>query len=142
MRTRHGLSPTFSSECPYPCGTYPTSPFSNVSIRYRPPEPNSVTLTFPSRTYCHSSAVGCQCNSRSAPGFRSRTAPVIVFEIGNLLESTTHSFPPLLLTRGSSARSRYLCVSFVTRGPAGGTAAFSGGSAPLAKYTSPFGNPS
>ena len=33
----------------------------------RPPEPNSVMLAFPSRTYCHSSAVGCQCSSRSAP---------------------------------------------------------------------------
>src|SRR3954470_5326043 len=65
----------------------------------------------------------------------------MVLEIGNLLESTTHSRPPLLLTRGGSARSRYLCVSGPKCGPASGGAAFSGGSAPLAKYTSFFGNP-
>ena len=58
-------------------------------------EPNMVTLMFPSTTYCHSSAVGCQCNSRSAPGSRSRITPVTVLEMGNRVESTRHSLPPL-----------------------------------------------
>src|SRR5262245_42204573 len=66
----------------------------------------------------------------------------MVLEIGNFLESTTHSRPPLLLTRGASARSRYLCVSDPGCGPASGGAAFSGGGAPRAKYTSSLGNPS
>src|SRR6516164_11313734 len=99
-------------------------------------------LIVPSRTYCHSSAVGCQCSSRSAPGSSSRTAPVIVLERGNLLESTIHNFPPLLLTRGSSARRRYLCVCSGGLRPASGTAGCSGGFVPCAKYTSFLGNPS
>src|ERR1700722_18390340 len=99
-------------------------------------------LTLPSRTYCHSSAVGCQCNSRSAPGSSSRTAPEMVLEMGNLVESTSHSRPPLLLTRGSLASSCHLCVNGGRFGPASGAAAFSGGTLPLAKYTSLFGNPS
>src|SRR5439155_23672003 len=69
-------------------------------------------------------------------------APVMVFEIGNFLESTTHSRPPLLLMRGSSARRRYLCVSDPGRGPARGVAACAGGRAPRAKYTSFVGIPS
>src|SRR5436305_10734219 len=99
-------------------------------------------LIYPSKTYCHSSAVGCQCSSRSAPGSRSRIAPVMVLEIGNLVESTSHSRPPLLLTRGGLARSRYLCVSGGSFHPLRGAAGLAGGSAPLAKYTSFFGNPS
>ncbi len=58
-------------------------------------------LTVPSMMYCHSSAVGCQCSSRSAPGSRSRIAPVIVLEIAKLWESTGHSRPPLLSTTGA-----------------------------------------
>src|SRR5205807_5217109 len=71
----------------------------------RPPEPNSVTLTCPSRRYCHSSAVGCQCSSRSEPGSSSRISPVTVFEIGNRVESTRHSRPPLNTRWGSSVRN-------------------------------------
>src|SRR6516162_7294559 len=67
-------------------------------------------LILPSRTYCHSSAVGCQCSSRSALGSSSRMAPVMVLEMGNFVESTSHSLPPLLLTRGSLASSCHLCV--------------------------------
>src|SRR5271165_6301803 len=92
-------------------------------------------------TYCHSSAVGCQCNSRSAPASSSRIAPVMVLEIGNLLESTSHSRPPLLLTRGGLARRRYLCVSGGSFHPLSGAAGLAGGSAPLAKYTSFVGKP-
>src|SRR5205814_6471368 len=66
----------------------------------------------------------------------------MVLEIGNFLESTTHSRPPLLSTRGSSARSRYLCVRGPGTAPASGAAAFAGGSAPWAKYTSFCGKPS
>ena len=65
----------------------------------------------------------------------------MVLEIGNLLESITHSRPPLLLMRGASARRRYLCVLGPWCGPASGAAAFFGGRAPLAKYTSFFGKP-
>ncbi len=50
--------------------------------RKRPCEPNKVTLTSPSMTYCHSSAVGCQCSSRMAPGSRSRMTPVTVCRNG------------------------------------------------------------
>src|SRR5207249_3822568 len=74
---------------------YPASPVCRSSVRKRPCDPNMVTLTSPSITYCHSSALGCQCNSRSALGSRSRITPVIVVEIGNRVESTRHSRPPL-----------------------------------------------
>src|SRR5262249_8700059 len=69
-------------------------------------------------------------------------APVMVLEIGNFLESTTHNLPPLRLARGSAARGRYLCVRGPGCFPASGEAAFAGGTAPRAKYTSSFGNPS
>src|SRR5207244_1580799 len=107
-----------------------------------PPEPNIVTLTFPSRMYCHSSAVGCQCNSRSAPGSRSRIAPVMVLEIGKVVESTSHSLPPWLFTLGGLDRSGDLGVRGGGVHPASGAAGFWGGSAPLAKYTSSLGKPS
>ncbi len=57
-----------------------------------------------------------------APGWSSRIAPVMVFEIGNLLESTSHSRPPVLSTRGCSARSRHLWVRGPGRGPRSGSA--------------------
>ena len=105
-------------------------------------DPNMVTLMSPAKTYCHSSAVGCQCSSRSAPGSSSRTAPVTVLEIGNLVESTIHSRPPLLSIRGGSEKSRYLCVIGPGCFPASGAAAFAGGCSPRAKYTSFVGKPS
>src|SRR5436190_18215826 len=52
-------------------------------MRKRPCDPNIVTVRSPSMTYCHSSALGCQCNSRSAPGSRSRMTPVIVVDPGD-----------------------------------------------------------
>src|SRR5262245_36083282 len=69
-------------------------------------------------------------------------APVTVLEIGNLVESTSHSLLPLLLTLGGLARSRYLCVSGGDVHPPSGSAAFAGGIAPWAKYTSFLGKPS
>src|SRR5262249_31135386 len=108
----------------------------------RPLAPNIVMLILPSRTYCHSSAVGCQCNSRSAPGSSSRTAPVMVLEIGNLVESTSQSLPPLLLTSGSLASNCHLCVRRERDTGPSVPAALAGGTAPLAKYTSSLGKPS
>src|SRR6516225_2923295 len=91
-------------------------------------------------TYCHSSAFGCQCSVRSAPGSRSRMTPVIVFEIGKRLESTRHSRPPGNVACGGCASRRYLCVSGGSFYPCNGTDGSAGGSLPRAKYTSPCGN--
>src|SRR6185369_16029051 len=94
-------------------------------------------------TYCHSSALGCQCSVRNAPGSRSSTTPVTVLEIGKRLESTRHSRPPSKVAIGGCASRRYLCVcgggGF---SPCSGTLCFSGGILPRAKYTSSFGNES
>src|SRR5262245_16368935 len=99
-------------------------------------------LILPSSTYCHSSALGCQCSSRSAPGSSSSTPPVMVFEIGNFDESTSHSLPPLASTIGSFFSNCHLGVSGERFSPPIGLAGLLGGSAPLAKYASVLGNPS
>src|SRR5262249_34182472 len=92
-------------------------------------------------TYCHSSAFGCQCNSRNAPGAKSRITPVTVVEIGNRVESTRHSRPPLNTAYGATASIRNLCVSGgETRGPCKLSGISSGGIVPRAKYTSSLGN--
>src|SRR5262249_34522716 len=101
-----------------------------------------VMLIVPSSTYCHSSAVGCQCSSRSAPGSSSSMAPVMVFEMGNFVESTIHNLPPLLLTIGSWASTCHLCVRRDRDVPPSVPAGLAGGISPLAKYTSFLGKPS
>src|SRR5262245_55186160 len=89
--------------------------------------------------YCHSAALGCQCNSRSAPGSISSTTPVMVVEIGNCEPSARHSLPPSNTSRGLCDSSEYLCDSGGSFQPCSGGAGVSGGILPLAKYTSDFG---
>ena len=68
---------------------------------------------------------------------------MIVLEIGNRLESTRHSRPPLLDRDAAAGRGVDTCASAAAASaPASGSAGFSGGTAPRAKYTSSFGNPS
>src|ERR1700722_9951411 len=53
--------------------------------------------------YCHSSAFGCQCISRMAPGFSVIRAAAVVVEILNVLLSTTWIEPLRLLLTGFEA---------------------------------------
>src|SRR5262249_33442293 len=65
----------------------------------------------------------------------------MVLEMGNRVESTSHSLPPRLFTLGGLARRRYLCVSGGSFHPPSGVVGLWGGRVPRAKYTSSVGNP-
>src|SRR6267378_533307 len=72
-------------------------------------EPKMLTRPCPLITYCHSSALGCQCNSRIAPGSMFMRRAVKVFCIGNSREETTLVYPPLNSCLTPSTSMRNLC---------------------------------
>src|ERR1700731_209993 len=53
-----------------------------------------VMRPLPASQNCHSSALGCQCNSRKAPGLRVTSAAATFLDTGKLRESTTRTSPP------------------------------------------------
>src|SRR5258707_6879988 len=56
---------------------------------------NTVMRPLPLMYYCHSSAFGCQCISRTPPGRTVISAAAIVVETLKLLLSATRTSPPL-----------------------------------------------
>lgn len=65
----------------------------------------------------HSSAFGCQCISRMAPGSISRWPAAMVLEIGKFLLSTMRALPPLPSCAGvSSMWWVYWCFDFLNAG--------------------------
>src|SRR3954471_6389303 len=75
-------------------------------VRALLPVATTVILALPVTKYCHSSALGCQCNSRSPPG-RTVTKAIVVEVILKLLESTMRTSPPLVDLVG--------CISIVRK---------------------------
>src|ERR1700688_2908394 len=53
-----------------------------------------VMRPFPASQNCHSLALGCQCNSRKAPGLRVTSAAATFLLGGKLRESTIRTSPP------------------------------------------------
>src|SRR6266478_7048810 len=57
------------------------------------PAANTPTCAVPLMKYTHSSALGCQCSSREAPGRRVTSAEAMVFETWKLLLSAICTVP-------------------------------------------------
>src|SRR5208283_858402 len=64
------------------------------------PESKTVMRPLPLIQYCHSSALGCQCISRSPPGCRVTRAAAIVLETMKLLLSAIRASPPFTGAEG------------------------------------------
>src|ERR1700752_4653298 len=63
-------------------------------VRARPSFMMMLMRPLPASQNCHSLALGCQCNSRRAPGLRVTSAAATFLLTGKLRESTMRTSPP------------------------------------------------
>src|SRR5215469_7873897 len=63
-------------------------------VRALPSFKTMVMRPLPASQNCHSLALGCQCNSRRAPGLSVTSAEAIFLLAGKLRESTMRTSPP------------------------------------------------
>src|SRR5580704_6109582 len=78
------------------------SPGLKSNVTASGPVLKTVMRPFPLTQYCHSSALGCQCISRSPPGRSVTNAAAIVVDAVKLLESAILTSPPLVCGVGAA----------------------------------------
>src|SRR4051794_2457178 len=69
------------------------SPDLKSAVWARGPASNTVMRPSPLSQYCHSSALGCQCSSRSPPGLIVSSAAAMVVETLKVVLSASWTVP-------------------------------------------------
>src|SRR5580700_5289439 len=93
--------PVFSMAWVATLGTKPTSLALKSMVRALPSFMIMVMRPLPASQNCHSLALGCQCNSRKAPGLRVTSAAATFLLGGKLRESTIRTSPPGVFLLGA-----------------------------------------